>query len=492
MRESPGPPIRMQQTPGAEASEAGSARRASPPLPILEDPSPGALRTLLHLFYDAAWLAAVTLAAPWWLWRCVLDRAFRRMVAERLTISLPDLSRGERRRVLVHGGSVGEVKGAAPLVRALEACHPELEVVICAATDTGLEVARRTFPGRTVVRFPFDPALVAKRFLRRVDPAAVVLVELEIWPNFLRICNRRGLPVAVVNGRITDASFARYHLFRRTLPQFNRISLFCVQLEEYAQRFRRLGGAVERVVVTGNLKADGLAAQSSASARAQDPALASLLGAPPDRLVLVGGSTHQPEERLLAQAWRDALSEARLILVPRHPPRAEAVEQELAALGLRAQRLTRLRAGETPDPRRPAIVDTIGELEAVYALADLVFVGGSLAERGGQNVLEPAAQGRAVLHGPHIENFRAEVMLLLRAGASREVADASALAEALRELGGAPEVRRAMGEAGRLAVAGQAGATARTLELLEERCLAPLRPSPERARTRTGRAEKAQ
>src|SRR5688500_16973054 len=172
------------------------------------------------------------------------------MAGERLTVGLPRLRGGARPRVLVHGVSVGEVKGAAPLVRALEQRFPGVDVVVSASTDTGVEIARRTFPGHVVVRFPLDPSWWVTRFLRRLDPVAVVLIELEIWPNFLRHCNRRGLPIAVANGRITDRSFLRYDVFKSALPQFNRISFYGVQLEEYAERFRRLGGAPERVVVT--------------------------------------------------------------------------------------------------------------------------------------------------------------------------------------------------------------------------------------------------
>jgi 3-deoxy-D-manno-octulosonic-acid transferase len=450
------------------------------PAPITGDPNPGALRALLHLFYDLTWIAAMLLASPWWLVRCARDARFRRMAGERLTLGLPLLRDEGRRRILVHGVSVGEVKGAAPLVHALEQRFPGIEVVISASTDTGVEVARKTFPGHTVVRFPFDPTWVVQRFLRRLSPQAVVLIELEIWPNFLRICNRRGLPVAVVNGRITDASFSRYHVFRSALPQFNRISFFGVQMEEYAERFRRLGGASERVVVTGNLKADSFgerAAQQSAGAARE---LGLLLGLEPGRLVLVAGSTHQPEEGLVAQAWREGVPEARLILVPRHPVRAEAVEAELSSLGFASQRLTALRAGERPDTKRILLVDTIGELEALYALADLVYVGGSLAPRGGQNVLEPAALGRPVLHGPHMDNFRQEAALLHGVGASRTVRDGRDLAAALRALAVDAQRRAEMGSAGRSAVLSQAGATARTLALLEERCLGVIRAGPGR------------
>jgi 3-deoxy-D-manno-octulosonic-acid transferase len=443
---------------------------AAPP-PIVRDPNPGVLRALLHLFYDATWLAAIVLASPWWLARALVDRRFARMAAQRVTLGLPRLRGGARPRVLVHGVSVGEVKGAAPLVRALEQRFPGVDVVVSASTDTGVEIARRTFPEHVVVRFPLDPSWWVKRFLRRLDPAAVVLIELEIWPNFLRHCNRRGLPIAVANGRITDRSFLRYDVFKSALPQFNRISFYGVQLEEYAERFRRLGGAPERVVVTGNLKADGLGERAGREQGRAADALRALLDLEPGRPTFVAGSTHGDEERSVLAAWSAGLPAARLVLVPRHPPRADEVAAAVRERGFAVQRLTELRAGARADRAAVVLVDTIGELETLYALADLVFVGGSLVERGGQNVLEPAALGRAVLHGPHMDNFRQEAALLAAAGASRAVADADELARALAELAADPARRGAMGEAGRAAVASQAGATARTLALLEQRCL---------------------
>lgn len=453
------------------------------PPPIVRDPNPGALRAALHRFYDATWLVAIVVASPWWLVRSAFDARFRRMAAERGTFGLPRLRGNTRPRVLVHGVSVGEVKGAAPLVRALEARFPGVDVVVSASTDTGVQVARQTFPGHVVVRFPFDPSWWVQRFLRRLDPVAVVLIELEIWPNFLRECNRRGLPIAVANGRITDRSYLRYDVFKSALPQFNRISFYGVQLEEYAERFRRLGGAPERVVVTGNLKADSLGERARRDHGGAADALRALLAIESGRPVVVAGSTHADEERTLLEAWAAGLPEARLVLVPRHPPRADEVAAEIERAGHAVQRLTELRGGARVEPRAVVLVDTIGELEALYALCDVAFVGGSLIERGGQNVLEPAALGRAVLHGPHMDNFRQEAALLSAAGASRTVRDAGELARALGELAADPARRAAMGAAGRAAVASQAGATARTLALLEERCLRGLGPAFEVDRT---------
>ncbi|MCE9594455.1 MAG: 3-deoxy-D-manno-octulosonic acid transferase [Planctomycetes bacterium] len=435
--------------------------------PIHGDPHRGLATAALHGLYDLLWCLGIVLGSPWWGLRSLADARFRAMVAERFTWTLPRFD-ATRPRVLVHGVSVGEVKGAAPLVRGLLERHPGLDVVISTTTATGLEVARKTYPGLTVVRYPIDLSLVTRRFLRALAPRAVVLVELEVWPNFLRSCNRARAPVAVVNGRITPRSFERYRLVRHTLPQFDRISLFCVQGEEYAERFRGLGAERSRVIVTGNMKADGL----KVGAVKPSAELVRLLAGRAGAGLIVAGSTHRPEEKLVASAWLAGARDARLVLVPRHPERATEVLSDLATLGLRGQLFTKLRSGaESADPSQPAIVDTIGELEAVYALADLVYVGGSLVPHGGQNMLEPAAQGRAVVYGPHVHNFLQEAALLESAGASRRVADGAELETAFRELLADPAARARMGAAGLEVVAAQKGATALTLEAFVSRCL---------------------
>jgi 3-deoxy-D-manno-octulosonic-acid transferase len=439
------------------------------PRPILADPNPGILRGILHGVYDLGWLIAILVASPWWVLRCATDARFAAMARARLGAGLPPTPRpGERRRILIHGVSVGEIKAAQSLVRGLAAARPDLEVVISTTTHTGLDVARKLYPALRVVRFPLDLTFVVRRFLRRVDPVCVVLVELEIWPNFLRESNRLGIPVAVVNGRITGRSFGRYRLFRGLLPQFNRITLFCVQDEDYARRFEDLVGDRDRLLVTGNVKADGLPVGVVEPA----PELRVLLGARAGQRTLVAGSTHEPEERLVAEACGRAAPGARLILVPRHPERCAPLARDLAANGSAPQLLSRLRAGEAPDPARTAVVDTMGELEQVYALADLVYVGGSLVRHGGQNVLEPAAQGKPVVHGPHVWNFAQEAALLEKAGASRRVDDPAGLERALADLLGDDAARARMAKAGIAAVAAQRGATELTLLALAQRCLA--------------------
>ncbi len=438
-------------------------------LALRRDPHPGLLRGTLHALYDLAWIGAAFLGLPWLVWKTRRVPGLGRMVLEQLGRDLPRLPPPTRARILIHGVSVGEVKGVLPLVRGLAELCPETEVVVSTTTNTGLEVARSLFDGRPVVRFPADISFVVRRFLEHVKPTFVILVELEIWPNFLRECNRRGLPVAVVNGRITGKSHARYLVFRKLLPQFNRISYFCVQSQEYADRFRELEVDPQRIQVTGNVKADGL----RVGAVEPGEELRRLLGPGDGRLVVVAGSTHEPEEEIVVRAWRAGAPESRLVLVPRHPQRCEEVARRLAAQGFPAQRLSGLRRGERPVPERPALVDTIGELERVYGLADLVFVGGSLIPHGGQNMLEAAAQGKAVIFGPHVRNFAQEAALLLSRGACRQVADEAELGRAFRELAADPARRLEMAQAGREVVLRQKGATELTL-----RALAPLVPGP--------------
>jgi 3-deoxy-D-manno-octulosonic-acid transferase len=447
------------------------------PRPLGLDPNPGLWITFLYGIYDALWILVLLCFSPWWVLRCLRDPNFRRMARERMTLPLPGVPArsfkraewpaGSRQRVLVHGVSVGEIKASQSLVEALRV---DYEVVVSASTNTGMEVARQLYPELYVVRFPLDLYLVVRRFLNRVRPDWVILMELEIWPNFLKKANRMGCPVAVVSGRITESSVDNYKRFGATLPQFNRITLFAAQNERYAERFTGLAGSAQRVMVTGNVKVDGL--RTGAPPRdAAFERLQTLAGPRPGQPVLVAGSTHDPEEGLICGAFRKACPQARIIIVPRHPPRAEQVVADLAAQGERAQRWTDLLSGaESVDPDRPLVVDTIGELERIYGLATLVFVGGTLVPHGGQNMLEPAAQGLPVLYGPSTENFTQEAALLEEAGAGLRVQDAGELAQKIQGLLADEDLRETMARAGVQAVVGQRGATERTLLALRERC----------------------
>ena len=431
-----------------------------------QDPYPGLRNGIKYLAYDGLWFVVAVLLSPWWLVRCILNKDFRRMVAERLTLGLVRLPKPSpsRPRVLVHGVSVGEVLASRSLVAHL---RKGCEVVVSASTNTGMQVARREFPDLAVVRFPLDPSILVKRFFRRVDPQHVILMELEVWPNFLKWSNRRGAPVAIVNGRITEKSLRNYLRFHRRLPQFLRVTLFASQDQAYADRFVQLLGSDERVVVTGNIKADGLEVGPVPDTEASRE-LARWIAREEGQLVLLAGSTHGQEDGWLFEAFRNACPGARIILVPRHPDRVGEVVEQLAALGARAQSLTKLRSGEqTLIPTEPLIVDTVGELGRIYGMAHLVFVGGSLVPHGGHNVLEPAARGKVVLYGLHTHNFMQETALLEKVGGAIRVRDTAHLEQELERLAQDQEAREHMAQAGMGVVRDQRGATERTLSALE-------------------------
>jgi 3-deoxy-D-manno-octulosonic-acid transferase len=382
--------------------------------------------------------------------------------------------------VWIHGVSVGEVKTARPLVRALRERRPDLPIALSSTTPTGFEVAGGLYPDLFRFYYPLDLPFVPPRVLRRVRPGWIILMELEIWPNFLRAASRADVPVAVVNGRISERSWRGYRRARRLLPRLDRIALYCVQNRRYAERFLDLGVPPSRVLVTGNMKFDNVRGARGAP---PDPELKALLGVRSEEPVFVGGSTHADEEAICFRATRRAGASLRralrLVLVPRHPERAGAIAAALRAEGGEPILLTRLRAAKAPAPARATVVvDTIGELERIYALADVVYVGGSLVPHGGQNVLEPAAFGKPVLFGPHTDNFEEEVARLLEGGAARRVSDEEGLGQALVDLLADPGEARAMGERGADLVESSRGATSITLEALDRRFLAEAPWSP--------------
>lgn len=447
---------------------------ATVPAPITSSPRVGLRRRALQLVYDVAIGSLWAGLLPFFLLAGLVKRRLARKALSLSTVGLVDLGPPdpERPRILVHGVSVGEIKASQSLVAAL---RDRYEVVVSAFSDTGLQVARQLYDGIEIVRYPFDFVPLVRRFWRRIQPDYVLLLELEAWPCFLREANRRGSPVAVVSGRITDGSYRRYRMFG-SLPEFGRISLFAAQDETYAARFRELAGSDERVVVTGNVKIDGLRVRESSlqdedfQRLVRDTGLAGSADRP---LAITAGSTHDPEEAIFLRAALAAAPGARLIVVPRHPERSSSVKAALEGIpgAASAERLSELReAGRAGDPARPLIVDTIGVLERIYGLSDIVYIGGSLVPHGGQNMMEPAAQGRPVIYGPHTGNFVAETRLLEGAGAAIRVQDEGELRAAIQRLAADPAERQRLGERGRAAVASQGGATAATLEALRERC----------------------
>jgi 3-deoxy-D-manno-octulosonic-acid transferase len=366
----------------------------------------------------------------------------------------------------VHAVSVGESIAAAPLLEALRRAYPALPIVVSTVTETGARVVRERFSELATHRyFPLDFPPIVRRVITSISPAFFVCMETELWPNTLRALAARGIPVMIANGRLSDRSFRRYRVVRGAMKRvLADVGVFGMQSAEDARRVIALGAPPERVVVTGNLKTEPLA----------DPAGAAdlwhrLLGLAADQPVWVAGSTHRGEEEAVLEAHCRALLDKpnlALVLAPRHPERVGEVIGVLKGRGLAAVRRSDLPARRSPGA--VIVLDTVGELAQLYAIADVVFVGGSLVPLGGHNMLEPALRGKPVLFGPHTHNFREAAGILAESGGGRVVHDAGELGVELRRLLADSVLRARLGAAGRDAVIARHGAVRATLELVAQ------------------------
>ena len=365
-------------------------------------------------------------------------------------------------RILVHGVSVGETNALVPLVEALAGSPAAPDVVVSASTTTGFERARQVHgDSREVVRFALDLTWMVTRFLDAVRPDAVVLAELELWPTFMAACARRGIPVCVVNGRLSARSHRGYRAWRPFVrPMFSRLALVVAQTDVYRARFVELGVPGQRAVVGGSLKWDA-ALQEADPAAAQ--ALATALGIDAHKPLIVAGSTGPGEEEALI---RDLPDGCQLLLAPRNPDRWDEVAALVPGMRRRSEAPGAAPANHAPPPTPDPpvlLLDTIGELATAYHLADAVFVGRSLAPMGGSNPLEPVAAGKPSVIGPHHEHF-ADIVTTLSATGALEVS-----AEPMRVIAGwigDAVTRKAVVRAGRRALAAHSGASARTAGLV--------------------------
>ena len=368
--------------------------------------------------------------------------------------------------VWVHAVSVGESLAAMPLIHALIDRHGERRVLVTTTTPTGSARVRAQLGQRVLHSYaPYDLPDVVARFLARMRPQQVVVMETELWPNLFHALAQRGVPLTIANARLSPRSFRGYSRVRgfaaATLADCTRIA---AQSEADAQRFRSLGAL--RVGVMGNIKFDMAVPEAQLQLGRQ---LRAALGA--QRPTWIAASTHEGEEEAAIDAHRHLLQmypDALLILVPRHPQRFDSVARMVEKIGLSLQRRSALTLDATPvDAPQLLLGDSMGEMFAYFAAAEVAFVGGSLVPVGGHNVLEPAALGLPVLFGPQMHNFMAARDLLLEAQAALQVADAAGLAAQLAALLGDPARRTTMGAAGRAAVAANRGALQRLLALLD-------------------------
>lgn len=424
---------------------------------------------MFFLVYDILLLLLAPLILAHHVWRTVSRGRSFVGFGERFGFMAPEgIARvAGRGPVWVHAVSVGETMAVRPLLRELKRRFPERPLVLSSVTETGRSVAVTIPEADLVVYFPFDFRFAVSRALRLVAPSLIVVVETEIWPNFLRHARRMGIPAVMVNGRISDRSFPRYLRFSRFFaPILSNLSALCMQSEEDARRIVTIGAPPDRVHVTRNLKYD-LPVKSLSPAERQDLSLGYRL--PVGALIITAGSTHAGEEEAVADAYAHLAGEHPdlfLVLVPRHPERAAEVGRLLESRGLPFVRRSSLDKAEGQAAGGVLLVDTIGELMNLYALSDVVFVGGSFVPVGGHNLLEPASTGAPVLFGPHMHNFREITALVLGSGAGEQVDDPVQLEGSLRRLLVDETARRAMGENGRRLMAAQGGAAALHMEII--------------------------
>jgi 3-deoxy-D-manno-octulosonic-acid transferase len=422
--------------------------------------------SLYSFLYSLALALGMLLSLPYWLFQMLRHGKYRRGFGERLG-SVPARLRlpvNTDQVIWVHAVSVGEVLAVAGLVEELQRRLGKQKIFISTTTDTGQALARKRFGDERVFYFPMDFAFAIRSWLKALHPQLVVIAETEFWPNFLRLAHSSGARIAVVNARISDRSWPRYRrlhgLMRKLLAC---VDLFLTQTEEDAARLRHIGAAPERVHIAGNLKFDIPAPAASAILeRLRDSFTASNAGP-----VLVCGSTVEGEEALLISAFENVLGKyprAVIILAPRHPERFPAVAELLEQTAIRFYK----RSAWNGEALAGAVLllDTIGELAPLYALADIAFVGGSLVPRGGHNIIEPALHGAAIIVGQHTENFREIVSLFQRRDAVR-IADAAELPTVLMELLAKDVERKALGQRAAETIRLQRGATLRTADELQ-------------------------
>ncbi|RBC02058.1 3-deoxy-D-manno-octulosonic acid transferase [Pseudomonas sp. MWU12-2115] len=409
------------------------------------------------LFYLGLPLVAIRL----WL-RSRKAPAYAKRIGERFSYGMPPLQPGG---IWVHAVSVGESIAAAPMIRALMQRYPQLPITVTCMTPTGSERIQALFANEPRIQhcyLPYDLPCAAARFLDHAKPKLAVIMETELWPNHIHQCAKRGIPVALANGRLSERSAKGYGRFSKlTAPMLAEMSFFAVQTEAEAQRFRDLGARPQTVEVTGSIKfdltIDPQLLQRAAELRGQWQAL--------ERPVWIAASTHEGEDEVVLDAHRRLLANypnALLILVPRHPERFNSVFELCQREGFATVRRS---SGANVEANTSVLLgDTMGELLFLYALADSAFVGGSLVPNGGHNLLEPAALAKPVISGPHLFNFLDIAAQLREAGALAEVDDAEGLAVAVQRLFELPRDAQRMAEAGLAVMRRNQGALQRLLD----------------------------
>lgn len=423
----------------------------------------------MRFIIDLAYLLAGLAFSPVLFYRMAAHQRYRAGWGQRFgNVARKD---PKKRCIWLHAVSMGEVNAAKTLVAEIEKRYPDHEIVVSTTTDTGYAQADKLFGRKwTVFYFPFDVSWIIRKAFDRIEPSLCLLMELEVWPNFLFTAHRLRVPVVVLNGRISDRSFTRYRKIKAvTRTFFGKIDRVLAQTQQYAERFRELGCPAERVLVTSSLKYD--TAQVADRVEGAD-ALAEQLNLGPARLWVAGG-TGDGEEQIVLDAYKSLVQDPRhkglrLAIVPRKPERFDEVAQLIEQAGFPVVRYSRLKGTTTKAPAGDAVIlgDTMGDLRKFYSLAQLIFVGRTLVPMGGSDMMEAAALGKCTLFGPHTFNFRQTVEVLLAGRGAIEVKDSNDLLATVRKCLSDPTYAAAVAKAGQEIIRQNQGATARTMEVL--------------------------
>lgn len=424
---------------------------------------------MISFFYNLLLWLLLPLLVPYHAYRS-FSRGRRTAFLERFgRIPAAELARiGAGGTILVHAVSVGETNAALPLLKGIRTRFPGKQIVISNVTETGRSVALKSGAADLCIYFPFDYPFAVRSVLETIRPELVVIMETEIWPNFIKEARRMGIPVLLANGRISDRSFSRYLRFSWFFrPVLRHLSALCMQTPVDASRIAAIGASEPAVHVAGNLKYDVPVTMPTSEEAA---AVREKFRIPRECFVFVAASTHEGEEGEVLGAYRELVRRAPasfLILAPRHPERAPGVAELIRKEGF-AFRLRSTLDGETTIPAGDVLLlDTVGELAGLYRAADLVFVGGSLVPTGGHNPLEPAACMVPVLFGPHMENFREVAGLFIKhCGPEVQVPDAKGLQAELLRLAADAAHREELGRRGAGILLESAGATGRHLDVM--------------------------
>jgi 3-deoxy-D-manno-octulosonic-acid transferase len=423
----------------------------------------------VHVFYTLAIVVLAVVLSPWFAYQALRYRKYVANLAQRMGYLPVSFNLEGDESIWIHAVSVGEVLTARALLPALRERYPGLRIFLSTTTLSGQQVARTRLTDADDVFFlPFDLPPFVTRTLRLVRPRLFIMMETEIWPNLLRACRRQGVKTMLVNGRISSRSFPRYRLargfFRKVLADVDR---FCMQSDESARRIIDIGADPARVTVTGSLKFESLEWPAVAAGRGAGRVLR-YFRIPGSRPVFMAASTLKGEEASVLTAFaalRRLHPSALLIIAPRKPERFGDAEALARGEGFRVVRRTELAVDA--EPRADVVVlDTIGELAPLFQVATVVFVGGSLVDQGGHNILEPAVHGKPIIFGPYMQNFAEIAATFLKSQAAIQVASAPALSDAVVRLAGDPVERARLGAAARALVEANRGAKPRTLDAI--------------------------